>query len=138
MLLTHRKGVSTIRSNEYLALGRVTARSFAVTRSSLRTRFIAFLGEFDPGSERTLAAYLTHASRTRIVGLAIIRRFEGRTGEEHVGQPPSRPGYPLEREANTGYVPWDARSGEERWRKLPLLEGLAAHQLVGEVTGRPS
>ena len=22
-------------------------------------------GEFDPGSERTLAAYLTHASRTR-------------------------------------------------------------------------
>jgi hypothetical protein len=27
MLLAHRKGVSTIRSNEYLALGRVTARS---------------------------------------------------------------------------------------------------------------
>ena len=25
MLLAHRKGVSTIRSNEYLALGRVTA-----------------------------------------------------------------------------------------------------------------
>jgi len=33
-----------------------------------------FHGEFDPGSERTLAAYLTHASRTGIVGLAIIRR----------------------------------------------------------------
>jgi hypothetical protein len=45
-----------------------------------------------------------------------------------------RPGYPLEREANTGYVPLAAKSGEERWRKLPLLEGLAAYQLVGEVT----
>src|SRR5262249_32290050 len=103
------------------------------TGSSLRTRFIAFLGEFDPGSERTLAAYLTHASRTRIVGVAIHRRFEWGTGGENVGKPPLRPGYPLAKEANTGYVPRDARSGEERWRKLPLLEGLAAYQLVGEV-----
>ena len=43
-------------------------------------------------------------------------------------------GYPLEREANTGYVPRIAKFGEERRRKLPLLEGLAAYQLVGEVT----
>jgi hypothetical protein len=42
-------------------------------------------------------------------------------------------GYPLEREANTGYVPWIAKSREERRRKLPLMEGLAAYQLVGEV-----
>ena len=26
------------------------------------------------------------------------------------------------------------KTGEERWRKLPLLEGLAAYQLVGGVT----
>ena len=29
--------------------------------------FNKFIGEFDPGSGRTLAACLTHASRTRIV-----------------------------------------------------------------------
>ena len=51
-----------------------------------------------------------------------------------MGNLPWRPGYPLEREANTGYVPLAARPEEERWRKLPLLEGLAAYQLVGEVT----
>ena len=50
-----------------------------------------------------------------------------------MGNLPLRPGYPLERGANTGYVPRIDRSGEERWRKLPLLEGLAAYQLVGEV-----
>jgi hypothetical protein len=50
-----------------------------------------------------------------------------------VGNLPWRPGYPLEREANTGYVSRIARSEEERRRKLPLLEGLAAYQLVGEV-----
>ena len=51
-----------------------------------------------------------------------------------MGNLPWRLGYPPEREANTGYVPLAARSGEERWRKLPLLEGLATYQLVGEVT----
>jgi hypothetical protein len=51
-----------------------------------------------------------------------------------VGNLPSSLGYPLERGANTGYVPWVERLGEERWRKLPLLEGLAAYQLVGGVT----
>src|SRR3989304_6175765 len=100
MLLAHRKGVSTIRSNEPCARPSNCLVVIAVKRSGLRTRFIAFYGEFDPGSERTLAAYLTHASRTRIVGLAIIRRSRWGTGEEHVGKPPQRPGYPLEREAN--------------------------------------
>ena len=50
-----------------------------------------------------------------------------------MGNLPSSLGYPLERGANTGYAPLVARSEEERWRKLPLLEGLAAYQLVGEV-----
>ena len=51
-----------------------------------------------------------------------------------MGNLPLSLGYPLERGANTGYVPRVERSGEERWRKLPLLEGLAAYQLVGGVT----
>ena len=51
-----------------------------------------------------------------------------------MGNLPLRLGYPLERGANTGYVPSIERSEEERWRKLPLLEGLAAYQLVGGVT----
>ena len=51
-----------------------------------------------------------------------------------MGNLPLSPGYPLEREANTGYVPRVAGPEEERWRKLPLLEGLAAYQLVGGVT----
>ena len=50
-----------------------------------------------------------------------------------MGNLPLSLGYPLERGANTGYVPRVERSGEERWRKLPLLEGLAAYQLVGGV-----
>ncbi len=51
-----------------------------------------------------------------------------------MGNLPGSSGYPLERGANTGYVLRIARSAEERRRKLPLLEGLAAYQLVGEVT----
>lgn len=34
-----------------------------------------FNGEFDPGSELTLAACITHASRTGITGVAIHRWF---------------------------------------------------------------
>ena len=33
--------------------------------------FVCFFGEFDPGSGRTLAACLTHASRT-VKGLAFV------------------------------------------------------------------
>jgi hypothetical protein len=36
-----------------------------VIRKLILKNFILKLGEFDPGSERTLAACLTHASRTR-------------------------------------------------------------------------
>ena len=40
-------------------------------------------GEFDPGSERTLAAWIRHASRT---GAAML---QWRKGEEHVNNLPS-------------------------------------------------
>ncbi len=46
---------------------------------SLRTGFPVFCGEFDPGSGRTLAACLTHASRTLKPQLAVVE--EWRTGE---------------------------------------------------------
>ena len=46
-------------------------------------------GEFDPGSGRTLAACLTHASRT---GPLLWGRVEWRTGEYHVSNLPSSPG----------------------------------------------
>lgn len=38
---------------------------------------MVFVGEFDPGSGRTLAACLTHASRTGSAGLL----FGGESGE---------------------------------------------------------
>ena len=40
---------------------------------------VVFCGEFDPGSGRTLAACLTHASRTERPLLAVV--LEWRTGE---------------------------------------------------------
>ena len=42
--------------------------------------FCFFDGEFDPGSGRTLAACLTHASRT-VKGLVLLVLDEWRTGE---------------------------------------------------------
>ena len=41
---------------------------------------IVLFGEFDPGSGRTLAACLTHASRT-VKGLVLLVLDEWRTGE---------------------------------------------------------
>jgi len=46
-------------------------------------------GEFDPGSGRTLAACLTHASRT---GPPLWGWVEWRTGEYHVSNLPPAPG----------------------------------------------
>ena len=34
--------------------------------------YICFYGEFDPGSERTLAAWIRHASRTGLYVVAIL------------------------------------------------------------------
>ena len=51
---------------------------------------LVLFGEFDPGSGRTLAACLTHASRT---GPSLFwGRVEWRTGEYHVSNLPSSPG----------------------------------------------
>ena len=41
---------------------------------------LVLFGEFDPGSGRTLAACLTHASRT-VKGLVLLVLDEWRTGE---------------------------------------------------------
>jgi hypothetical protein len=51
---------------------------FNSRNKNLYDRFF-YHGEFDSGSERTLAARLKHASRTRIPVLALGR--EWRTGE---------------------------------------------------------
>lgn len=51
---------------------------------------LVLFGEFDPGSGRTLAACLTHASRTGPP--LFLGRVEWRTGEYHVSNLPSSPG----------------------------------------------
>src|SRR5215471_2616858 len=57
-------------------------------RAATRRLHIDINGEFDPGSGRTLAACLTHASRAeRPFGV-----LERRTGEYHVSNLPSAPG----------------------------------------------
>ena len=43
--------------------------------------YIGFNKEFDPGSGRTLAARLTHASRTEIIELNLRRKFDYLSGE---------------------------------------------------------
>ena len=50
---------------------------------------LVLFGEFDPGSGRTLAACLTHASRT---GPPLWGWVEWRTGEYHVSNLPPAPG----------------------------------------------
>ena len=84
-------------------------------------------GEFDPGSGRTLAACLTHASRT-------VNRFRAGISGERVSNtwvtcPPlwdnsGKPGLILD----TTYS--GIRCG---WKDLLVRDGLAAYQLVGEV-----
>ena len=49
------------------------------TKPDRKFVFLIFCGEFDPGSGRTLAACLTHASRTERPKLAWV--LEWRTGE---------------------------------------------------------
>ena len=49
----------------------------------MRSGLNIFFGEFDPGSERTLAAWIRHASRT---GAAM---HQWRKGEERVSNLPS-------------------------------------------------
>ena len=60
------------------------------------------IGEFDPGSERTLAAWIRHASRT---GAAML---QWRKGEERVSNLPSSWEQLLETEINTECDLWEA------------------------------
>ena len=62
--------------------------SVVLARACLGLGWVLF-GEFDPGSGRTLAACLTHASRT---GPPLWGWVEWRTGEYHVSNLPPAPG----------------------------------------------
>ena len=62
--------------------------SVVLARACLGLGWVLF-GEFDPGSGRTLAACLTHASRT---GPPLWGWVEWRTGEYHVSNLPFGPG----------------------------------------------
>ena len=62
--------------------------SVVLARACLGLGWVLF-GEFDPGSGRTLAACLTHASRT---GPPLCGWVEWRTGEYHVSNLPPAPG----------------------------------------------
>ena len=83
-------------------------------------------GEFDSGSERTLAAWIRHASRTDVA----IHQW--RKGEERVGDLPSSWEQLRETGINTEYdceTAWFCTESSNA-----LEEELASHQLVGEVT----
>ena len=92
-----------------------------------------FHGEFDSGSERTLAAWIRHASRTGLLFVAIQMKFSG----ERV-----RNTWAICREVGDSspkgeLIPHVARveSLESQSRgNLALLDEPAAYQLVGEVT----
>ena len=45
-----------------------------------RKSLTVFYGEFDSGSERTLAAWIRHASRAGFSLVAILRKIQRRTG----------------------------------------------------------
>ncbi len=77
--------------------------------------------EFDPGSGRTLAACLMHASRTQQACLAAWR-----TAEEHVGINPGVGDIAAKAVAS----PHTIRKDE---RRKPLWDEPAAHQVVGRV-----
>ena len=63
--------------------GGQTGRTSPTGQTSSQSELKIFYGEFDPGSERTLAAWIRHASRT------LVAIQEWRKGEEHVSNLPS-------------------------------------------------
>ena len=96
-------------------------------------------GEFDPGSERTLAAWIRHASRTGLLGRILRVKALYESGElvrntwatcPYVWDSPSKEGVmpdvvvPLLRDC--------LKVGTSLRRGLPHMDGPASYQLVGE------
>ena len=82
-----RVGFGVVFSPASVVLARACFR-FPSWGAGLGLGWVLF-GEFDPGSGRTLAACLTHASRT---GPPLCGWVEWRTGEYHVSNLPPAPG----------------------------------------------
>ena len=84
-------------------------------------------GEFDPGSERTFAAGLTHASRTRSLRV----ESGARVRNTWITNPSAwdNSGKPLLIPDTSGTLSGEPGKGQQR----SLKDGSAAHQLVGEV-----
>ena len=61
-----------IEWSDFVSTVAVADANFSVARKGGRT---VFNGEFDSGSERTLAAWIRHASRTGTLLVAIPREF---------------------------------------------------------------
>ena len=73
-------GSDSMENNRSNTIERVT---LSVKKTAALVLLDFLIGEFDPGSERTLAAWIRHASRT---GAAML---QWRKGEEHVNNLPS-------------------------------------------------
>ena len=86
-----------------------------------------FNGEFDPGSGRTLAACLTHASRA-------VRPLRGYTSGERVSNTWVTCPSLWDKPGKLGLIP-DIHifSHGVVWKVLSVGDGPAAYQLVGEV-----
>ena len=87
----------------------------------------SFNGEFDPGSGRTLAACLTHASRA-------VRPFRGYTSGERVSNTWVTCPQLWDKPGKLGLIP-DRTSRRMSWGGKPCAarDGPAAYQLVGGV-----
>jgi hypothetical protein len=85
-------------------------------------------GEFDPGSGRTLAACLTHASRAE-------RPLRGYSSGERVSNTWVTCPWLWDNPGKPGLIPDTTRDRMVRvWKGFPAKDGLAAYQLVGGVT----
>jgi hypothetical protein len=86
-----------------------------------------FVGEFDPGSGRTLAACLTHASRA-------VRPFRGYTSGERVSNTWVTCPQLWDKPGKLGLIPDIHFSSHGGWWKVfSAGDGPAAYQLVGGV-----
>ena len=88
------------------------AKLSAKLQSFLQSCKAFYDGEFDPSSGRTLAAGLTHASRTRTPGLR-PGQVQWRTGAYRVDNLPGSAGQPRETAANTARCPGPAWGPDE-------------------------